>query len=56
LLKVYGLVIFAILIRATLPRFRIDQLMAFGWKRLIPLSLIVFIIVVFAREFVNIHG
>ncbi|MBP6746967.1 NADH-quinone oxidoreductase subunit H, partial [bacterium] len=56
ILKVYGLVIFAILIRATLPRFRIDQLMAFGWKRLIPLSLIVFIIVVFAREFVNIHG
>ncbi len=54
--KVYGLVIFAVLIRGTLPRFRIDQLMAFGWKRLIPLSLIVFIIVVFAREFVICHG
>jgi NADH-quinone oxidoreductase subunit H len=54
--KVYGLVIFAVLIRGTLPRFRIDQLMAFGWKRLIPLSLIVFMIVVFAREFVICHG
>lgn len=54
--KVYGLVVFAVLIRGTLPRFRIDQLMGFGWKRLIPLSLIVFLIVVFAREFVICHG
>lgn len=56
ILKVYSLVFFAILIRGTLPRFRIDQLMDFGWKRLIPLSLIVFVIVVFARGFVNCHG
>ena len=26
-------------IRATLPRFRYDKLMAFGWKALLPLSL-----------------
>ncbi len=50
--KTYSLVIFAILIRATLPRFRIDQLMAFGWKRLIPLSLILLIALTYLRELV----
>jgi len=54
--KVYSLVFFAILIRGTLPRFRIDQLIAFGWKRLIPLSLVVFLVLVFARGFVICHG
>ncbi|HEY9788431.1 MAG TPA: complex I subunit 1 family protein [Candidatus Obscuribacterales bacterium] len=55
ILKTYTIVFFAILVRGTLPRFRIDQLMDFGWKRLIPLSLIVFLVVVFAREFVVCH-
>jgi len=54
--KVYAIVFFAILVRGTLPRFRIDQLIAFGWKRLIPLSLIVFLVLVFARGFVVCHG
>lgn len=52
LLKTYSLVIFAILVRATLPRFRIDQLMDFGWKRLIPLTLILLIAVTYLRELV----
>ena len=52
ILKTYALVIFAILVRATLPRFRIDQLMDFGWKRLIPLSLILLVAVTFLRELV----
>ena len=56
ILKVYLLVFFAILIRGTLPRFRIDQLMDFGWKRLVPLSLIAFLLVVFARVLVVCHG
>ncbi len=50
ILKVYTLVVFAILVRATLPRFRIDQLMDFGWKRLIPLALILLVAVTFLRE------
>jgi NADH-quinone oxidoreductase subunit H len=50
IVKTYMLVFFAILVRGTLPRFRIDQLMDFGWKRLIPIALIVFLIVTFARE------
>ncbi len=53
--KTYAFVFFAVLIRGTLPRFRIDQLMDFGWKRLIPLSLIVFLVMAFARVLVNVH-
>jgi NADH-quinone oxidoreductase subunit H len=52
ILKTYTLVLFAILVRATLPRFRIDQLMDFGWKRLIPLSLVLLVAVTFLRELV----
>jgi len=52
LFKTYSLVIFAILVRGTLPRFRIDQLMDFGWKRLIPLSLILLIAVTYLKELV----
>jgi NADH-quinone oxidoreductase subunit H len=54
--KVYTWVFIAILVRGTLPRFRIDQLMDFGWKRLVPLTLLLFIVVVFAREAVVCHG
>jgi NADH-quinone oxidoreductase subunit H len=50
ILKTYSLVIFAILVRGTLPRFRIDQLMDFGWKRLIPLSLILLTAVMYLKE------
>jgi NADH:ubiquinone oxidoreductase subunit H len=50
--KVYSLVIFAILVRGTLPRFRIDQLLDFGWKRLIPLTLILLLAVTYLRELV----
>jgi NADH-quinone oxidoreductase subunit H len=40
ILKVMIIVFFLILMRATLPRLRYDQLMQIGWKVLIPLSLV----------------
>ncbi len=39
LLKVYALIFFYLWIRATLPRYRYDQLMNLGWKLFIPLTL-----------------
>ncbi|MCE2575234.1 NADH-quinone oxidoreductase subunit NuoH [Komagataeibacter sp. FNDCR2] len=39
-LKAGGMVAFFILLRAALPRPRYDQLMALGWKVLLPLSLL----------------
>jgi NADH-quinone oxidoreductase subunit H len=38
--KVIGFICFFIWLRGTLPRLRYDQFMAFGWKRLIPISLV----------------
>ncbi len=39
LIKTYAIVFFFFWIRSTLPRLRYDQLMALGWKRLIPAAL-----------------
>ena len=40
LIKVYAVVLLIFWIRGTYPRLRIDQLMSFGWKMLVPLSFI----------------
>jgi NADH-quinone oxidoreductase subunit H len=39
LLKIYAFIFFYYWIRATVPRYRYDQLMAIGWKILIPVAL-----------------
>ncbi len=39
-LKVFAFIFLYIWVRGTMPRFRYDQLMAFGWKFLLPLSLV----------------
>jgi NADH-quinone oxidoreductase subunit H len=39
ILKVYAFIFFYYWIRATVPRYRYDQLMAIGWKILIPVAL-----------------
>ncbi|MCB9009944.1 MAG: NADH-quinone oxidoreductase subunit NuoH [Ardenticatenaceae bacterium] len=45
ILKIFFFLCVMIWIRASLPRFRYDQLMGMGWKRLLPISVFNFIIV-----------
>ena len=40
LIKVFGVFLLIVWVRATIPRFRIDQVMAFAWKCLLPLALL----------------
>jgi NADH-quinone oxidoreductase subunit H len=44
ILKVFVFVFFFMWVRATLPRFRYDQLMSFSWKVLVPIAVINLII------------
>ena len=49
--KVYFLMFMAMWIRATLPRYRYDQLMALGWKVMLPATLAIIAITAIAGHF-----
>jgi NADH-quinone oxidoreductase subunit H len=44
--KVLALLFLLMQIRWTLPRFRFDQLLDLGWKNLLPLSLLNFLVTI----------
>jgi NADH-quinone oxidoreductase subunit H len=52
-LKVVAFLFFYIWLRATLPRFRFDQLMGLAWKVLIPLALLNILLTAFFRLVAN---
>ena len=45
--KILVFMFFYVIVRGTLPRFRYDQLMSFGWKFLLPVSLANLVITAF---------
>jgi NADH-quinone oxidoreductase subunit H len=56
LVKLYVVLFCLIWIRATVPRFRYDRLMNFGWKVLIPIGLLWILITAAAIELPNVYG
>lgn len=53
--KVYFLMFVSMWIRATVPRYRYDQLMALGWKILLPLTLVLIVLTGVAGYFFNFY-
>jgi NADH-quinone oxidoreductase subunit H len=55
-LKVVVVILFIMLVRWTIPRFRFDQLMALAWKVLIPLALVNLVAVMVVLELKRVTG
>lgn len=53
ILKVVAFLFFYVWLRATLPRFRFDQLMGLAWKVLLPLALVNIFVTAFFRLLAN---
>ena len=51
LVKMPMFILFYMLVRWTIPRFRFDQLMSLAWKVLIPMALINLVAVMFVKEY-----
>ena len=51
LVKVFALILFIMLIRWTIPRYRYDQLMSLVWRGLIPLTVLNLVCVIFVKQF-----
>src|SRR5258708_36756119 len=51
IVKMSGFILFFMLVRWTIPRFRFDQLMSLAWKVFIPMALINLVAVMFVMEF-----
>jgi NADH-quinone oxidoreductase subunit H len=51
LVKMALFIIFYMLVRWTIPRFRFDQLMSLAWKVFIPMALVNLVVVMFVKEF-----
>ncbi len=54
-LKIFAFLFLYIWVRGTLPRFRFDQLMNFGWKFLLPLGIFNVFLTALAIYFWNIN-
>ena len=48
LMKIFALIAVMIWLRGTLPRLRVDQLMGFAWKFMLPLSILNILVAGFA--------